>query len=52
MSENPLRQFDDDTLLDMYDHAHEMSDEHCDAIAAGLNWRGIAVKACGRVHAA
>lgn len=47
----PLRRFDDETLLDMYDHAHETSDAHCDAIAAELNWRGIAVEPCGRLHA-
>jgi hypothetical protein len=45
-----LRKFDDDTLLDMYDHAHETSDEHCDAIAAELTWRGIQVKPCGHAH--
>jgi hypothetical protein len=45
-----LRKFDDDTLLDMYDHAHEVGDEHCDQIAAELIWRGIEVKPCGRVH--
>jgi hypothetical protein len=46
------RKFDDDTLLDMYDHAHETSDEQCDAIAAELTWRGIVVKPCGKVHGA
>ena len=46
-----LRAFDDATLLDMYDHAHDTGDAHCDAIAAELNARGIAVKACGHPHA-
>jgi hypothetical protein len=46
-----LRAFDDETLLDMYDHAHDVGDAHCDAIAAELNARGIAVKPCGRAHA-
>ena len=50
MSDNPLRQIDDDTLLDMYDHAHETSDEYCDAIAAELRWRGIEVPACNQAH--
>lgn len=45
-----LRPFDNETLLDMYDHAHETSDAHCDAIAAELLWRGIEVKPCGRDH--
>jgi hypothetical protein len=45
-----LRRFDDDTLLDMYEHAHDAGDEHCDAIAAELTWRGIVVKPCGKVH--
>jgi len=40
----------DDTLLDMYDQAHEVGDEHCDAIAAELQWRGIEVPACKRQH--
>ncbi len=44
------RIFDDDTLLDMYDHAHDTGDEHCDAIAAELTSRGIVVKPCGKVH--
>lgn len=48
MSDNPLRQIDDETLLDMYDHAHDVSDEQCDAIAAELHWRGIEVSACKR----
>ncbi len=46
-----LRGFDDDTLLDMYDHAHDVGDEHCDALAAELIWRGIDVKPCGKPHA-
>ena len=46
-----LRAFDDETLLDMYDHAHETGDAHCDAIAAELNARGVAVKPCGHAHA-
>ena len=46
-----LRRFDDETLLDMYDHAHDVGDEHCDALAAELGWRGIEVKPCGRDHA-
>lgn len=50
VANDALRRFDDDTLLDMYDHAHDTGDEHCDAIAAELNWRGITVKPCGRVH--
>jgi len=29
-----LPQIDDDTLLDMVDHAHEVEDEQCDAIVA------------------
>ncbi|WP_442678294.1 hypothetical protein ACSBM8_12230 [Sphingomonas sp. ASY06-1R] len=45
-----LRQFDDETLLDMYDHAHETGDAHCDAIAAELGSRGIEVKPCGHAH--
>ena len=45
-----LRQFDEDTLLDMYDHAHEVGDEHCDAIAAELQWRGIEVPVCKHTH--
>lgn len=45
-----LRRFDDDTLMDMYDHAHHLGDEHCDAIAAELAWRGIQVTPCGMVH--
>ena len=49
--ESPLRKFDDDTLLDMFDHAHETSDEHCDAIAAELQWRGIAVQPCTQTRA-
>lgn len=48
---NPLRRFDDDTLLDMFEHAHETSDEHCEAIAAELQCRGIAVKPCEQPHA-
>ncbi|WP_162875521.1 hypothetical protein [Sphingomonas crusticola] len=54
MTSNPndaLRAFDDETLLDMYDHAHETGDAHCDAIAAELNARGIVVKPCGHAHA-
>jgi hypothetical protein len=47
-----FRQFDDDTLLDMYDHAHDVGDEQCDAIAAELTWRGIIVTPCGQVHGA
>jgi len=45
-----LRLVDDDTLLDMYEFAHDVGDEHCVQIAAELNWRGIEVKPCGRVH--
>jgi len=49
--DNPqLRGFDDDTLLDMYEHARVLEDETCDAIATELNWRGIEVQPCG--HAA
>jgi hypothetical protein len=50
MASSTLRRLDDDTLLDMYDHAHETGDEYCDAIAAELRWRGIEVPACGQVH--
>ena len=46
MAENPLRQFDDDTLLDMYEDARASEDESCDAIAAELDWRGIVVSPC------
>ena len=46
-----FRVYDDGTLLDMFDHAHEIGDEHCDAIAAELKWRGIEVPACAQVHA-
>lgn len=46
-----LREIDDDTLLDMYDHAHEVGDEQCSAIAAELWWRGIEVPACKTPHA-
>ncbi len=46
----PLRAFDDETLLDMYDHAHDVGDEHCDALAAELNRRGIEVEPCGHAH--
>jgi len=45
-----LRTFDDDTLLDMYEHARALEDETCDAISAELIWRGIEVQPCG--HAA
>lgn len=45
-----LRQFDDETLLDMYEDARASEDEMCDAIAAELIWRGIEVHPCG--HAA
>ena len=45
-----LRAIDNDTLRDMYDHAHEVGDEHCDALAKELHRRGIAVPACGKVH--
>lgn len=31
------------TILDMYNHAHGVGDEHCGAIAAELNRRGIEV---------
>ena len=51
MSDNPLRQIDDETLLDMYDYAHDVGDEQCDAIAAELHWRGIEVPACKHPHA-
>jgi len=47
-----LRDIDDDTLLDMFDHAHETSDEQCVAIAAELHWRGIEVPACKTPHTA
>jgi hypothetical protein len=47
-----LREIDDETLLDMYDHAHEASDARCDAIAAELHWRGIEVPACPAAHGA
>ena len=46
----PLRRFDDDTLLDMYEDALANEDESCDAIAAELSFRGIEVQPCG--HAA
>ncbi len=46
----PLRQIDDETLLDMYDHAHETSDAHCYVIAAELHWRGIEVPPCNHAH--
>lgn len=45
-----LREIDDDTLLDMFDHAHDTGDEQCDAIAAELHWRGIEVPACKHQH--
>jgi hypothetical protein len=48
--DGPFRNVDDDTLLDMFDHAHETGDEHCDAIAAELHWRGIEVPPCQREH--
>jgi hypothetical protein len=51
MRNNPLREIDDETLIDMYDHAHETSDMHCDAIAAELHWRGIEVPPCNKAHA-
>ncbi len=38
---SPLRKFDDNPLLDIFDHAHETSDEHWHAIAAEPQWRGI-----------
>ena len=47
-----LRTIDDETLLDMFDHAHETGDEHCEAISAELQWRGIEVPACRHEHAA
>jgi hypothetical protein len=51
VTERPsYRRFDDDTLLDMYDHAHEEGDAACDAIAAELTWRGIEVPACKTPH--
>lgn len=43
----PLRQFDDDTLLDIYEDARANEDESCDAIAAELSFRGIEVQPCG-----
>lgn len=43
----PLRRFDDDTLLDMYEDARANEDETCDAIARELNFRGIEVQPCG-----
>ena len=42
-----LRTIDDDTLLEMYEQARADEDEACDAIAAELIWRGIAVQPCG-----
>lgn len=42
-----LRQIDDETLLDMYDHARANEDDACDAIAEELIWRGIDVHPCG-----
>ena len=45
-----LRHIDDETLLDMYEHARAREDETCDGIAAELIWRGIEVQPCG--HAA
>ena len=51
MSDNSLRQIDDETLLDMYDYAHDVGDDQCDAIAAELHWRGIEVPACKHPHA-
>ena len=47
MAENPLRQLDDDTLLDMYEEARANEDESCDEIARELIWRGIEVHPCG-----
>jgi hypothetical protein len=54
---NPLRAFDDETLLDMYEHAHahgdercDAADERCDAIVAELSWRGIQVPPCAHRH--
>lgn len=50
MPSNALRRFDDVTLLGMYENAHDLGDEHCNELAAELNWRGITVTPCGKVH--
>jgi hypothetical protein len=52
-----FRDVDDDTLLELYQEAHDRGDEVADAgeercamIAAELGWRGIVVKPCGEAH--
>ena len=47
MADQPYRQVDSDTLLEMYERARTEEDESCDAIAAELVWRGIEVQPCG-----